>query len=159
MLCETLVSIARGNRFLERNLPPVVGIEIGRCSGQIKPVVGVTSCVALGWETLRLAQLVVVVGNGLLLGKHVGRFDHGCDQAGFNVPLDVAMEQEDTWVVGLEAQHNVAASVDLNCVTTRRYFGNFDFLWVVGSIGIRAGNDLEGVAVEMPWMMAAIAVD
>ena len=63
-----------------------------------------------------LAGSEIAGRDGLLLLQMQGGLDHGGRQAGLDVPLDVAVEEEDAGVIGFEAQHDVALLGDLHGV-------------------------------------------
>lgn len=112
-----------------------------------------------------LAHGEVVLGDGDLLLQLGGGLDEGGHQAGDDVPLDVAVEQPDacrlsackcsplrmvcsvddenqrlthTWVVGAEAQDNVARWVNDERVATHRRLGK-RLILIPALVLIRAG--------------------
>ena len=69
---------------------------------QIEPVLRVARRVADDGDILRLAGGVVVGGDGEGGGlEEGGGFDHCCDEAGCEVPFDVAVEEPDAWREGV----------------------------------------------------------
>ncbi len=68
-----------------------------RHARQVQKVLIVAGRVADGGDALRLAGVVVVLGDGEGGLQDVGGFDEGGDEAGGDVPFDVAMEEPDAW--------------------------------------------------------------
>lgn len=91
-------------------------------------------------------------------------FDESEGQAGFDVPLDVAVEERDAWVVGFEADDGVAVTVNEDGVSAhgRRWgveVGWGSERWPVVRTGARACDDLEFVAMEMERVSASVVVN
>jgi len=87
-------------------------------------------------------------------------FDHGGDQARGHVPFDVAMEEPHAWVVGTEAEHDIAVRVDEDGVAAHGVGGEWR-----GSRGVvdacfvfAAVDDLKGVTVEVERVFSRVIV-
>ena len=91
------------------------------------------------------------------------RFDHGGDEPLVDVPLDVAVEEPDAGVVGLEAKHDVAGGVEDEGVAAH----GDGWVGCLGGVGggevagvfRRAGDGLEVVAMEMEGVFAGVWVE
>ena len=87
-----------------------------------------------------------------------GRFDHGGDEAGRNVPFDVAVEEPDAWVVGAEAEDNVAVGGRHEGISLHRNSWKCLVACPITCVLLGARNSLEGVAVEMERVAAFVVV-
>ena len=110
-----------------------------------------------------------------------GRFDEGCEEAGDEVPVYMAVECPDAyrfsvsegfweaksdqglgvliWVVGYEAEGHVTAPVDFDYVATYGRCGGVDGLSAVDAgVGCGALHYLEIVAVDMDRMAACVEI-
>ena len=122
-------------------------------AAQIRQIHRIPRRIALRRHIRISAALQMVLRNftcELGLDVEWGLDDSGNEPRG-NVPLDVAVEEPDTRVVGAEAEDGVAVGVDEDGVATHGRCGE-----VRGSGGVveagfvlAAVDDLEGVAVEM----------
>lgn len=83
------------------------GVEPRRIGG----IGRVTSRIALILHAAGLA-VVDVVGRDSLAAQLLRRLDEGGRQAHLDVPLNVAVEEEDTGVIDLEAQHGIRVGID-----------------------------------------------
>ena len=104
----------------------------------------------------------MIVRHGALQQPDLVRgLEDGGREPGLDVPLDVAVEEVDARVVGAVAEHDVAALVDLDGVATHGDRGRVlaDEVGVVGRVGGRPRDDLEGVPVEVPGVVAVVVVD
>lgn len=72
----------------------------GRRAGQVEQVCCIAGRVADGGDVLRGAGGEVVWGDGEGGLEEGGGFDDGCDEAGGDVPFDVAVEKPDAWREG-----------------------------------------------------------
>ena len=108
------------------------------------------------------AELVArgeVVGRKLHAAEPVGRLDDGRRQAHLDVPLDVAVEQPDARVVGLEAQHRERVRHDGHRVAHRRRRRVVDVPGrPVARPRARAVEHLEVVAVQVERVRGIIDV-
>ena len=82
------------------------------------------------------------------------RFDHRGDEAGGDVPLDMAVEEPDTWIIGAEAHHDVAARWDHEGVAPHGHCRESFVADVVACVFGGADDGLEGVPVEMERVFA-----
>ena len=88
----------------------------------------------------------------------VGGFDHGRDEAGSDVPFNVAVEEPDARVIGSEPQDHVAVWADHEGIAAHGHLG--EGLVVDIRTGLFGGADdgLESVAVEMEGVFAGVEV-
>ena len=142
----------------EGNLPIISGGRHRDEAGGIGVVTNVTGRIALVRNVLLLAGVDVVVREREAL-ELIGRLDDGGGQTHLDVPLDVAVEEPDARVVGLEAQDGEAAGVDRDRVALGR------LAVVVGvALGPLAGSGLgpvehlEVVAVQMERVVGTVQV-
>lgn len=76
-----------------------------------------------------------------------------------DVPFDMAMEEENAWVVGLEAQDGIGVGIDMDDVPPRWLGGEtIGAAWVVTCPATWTVHDLELVPVEVEWVDGAILV-
>ena len=80
--------------------------------------IGVSGRVTTKWDSQFLAVIDMVVGE-LRPSKLLGRLDEGSRKTHLDMPLNVAMEQEDSGVLDPETQNRVRLCVDVDSVTTR----------------------------------------
>jgi hypothetical protein len=129
----------------------VEAIEIGS---------SITSSIATDRSGIGSADMIVALGRRALgLGESLGSLDDGSHQTGLNVPLDVAVEEPDTGVVGAETQDGVAVVFDHDCVALDggpRDVGEQAF--VGAAIEVGALQDLEVVAVQVPRVQVVVVV-
>ena len=64
-------------------------------ASQVRIVFGVSRCVALVWQSLIFAHLELSGGDGLHFLQLQRRFDKGCEEAGDEMPVYVAVECPD----------------------------------------------------------------
>jgi hypothetical protein len=89
----------------------------------------------------------------------LGRLNDGGYKAHIDMPLDVAVEQEDAGVVGREAQHNVRVAVDRDNIATRRRAGIVvGPAWPPTRPATGSVNHLELVAVQVEWVYGEVQV-
>lgn len=93
---------------------------------------------------------------GLLEGG--GGFDHGGDEAGRDVPFDVAVEEPDARVIGAEAQDYVAVWADHEGIAAHGDGGESAVAGVGAGGVVGADEGLEGVAVEVEGVFAGVGV-
>ena len=126
----------------------VICLDLSVRARQIKP--GPASRIAIGRVGIGGASVVMALGRSIFgTWERLGSFDDGGDEASFNMPFDVAVQQPHTRVVGAEAKHSMAMVLDHDCVTAD---GRLRDIWVVCSSKVatvngRALQDLELVAV------------
>lgn len=76
-----------------------------------------------------------------------------------NMPLNMAMEQKDTRVIGFEAEHGVRVGIDLDDVSTRWLGGeSAGAAGVVACSTFRTAHDLELVAVKVEGVDGIVLV-
>ena len=95
-------------------------------------------------------------GDGVLQVQ--GCFDHGGDEAGRDVPFDVAVKEPDAWVVGAEAEDDVAVWGRHEGISLHRDGRKGFVAYPVTGILLGARNGLESVAVEVERVAAFVVV-
>ena len=85
-------------------------------------------------------------------------FDHCCDEARGDMPFDVAVKEPDAWVIGAEAQDDVAVGPDHEGVATHGNGGEGLVADVVTCIVGGAGNGLEVVPMQVEGVLACVLV-
>lgn len=121
----------------------------------------VTGSVTTVWDAQSLAVLNVGGVDLQDAGHDLRSLDDGGGETSLEMPLDVAMEQPDSGVVGLEADGNVLLGGDEDSVTAGGIRG-VD----VARVGTRSGvvlasaasDNLEDVTVEMEGVVTGIVV-
>lgn len=132
-------------------------------------ILGVAGGVALRRNSVPMAHILVGGRDADGLLQDLRRFDEGGREAGFDVPLDVAVEQPDAcmfdqfglessngicrvliWIVGLEAQHEVAVCKDGDSVAAHGDCREIGRVAVVGaSVWGRSCDNLDMMTVEV----------
>jgi len=125
---------------------------------QVKEVLGIGGCIASNRDACVAARFVVVFRylEGLLDVE--GGFDQGGDETAINVPFDVAVEEPDTRVIGLEPEDKMAERIDHKSVSSHGH------PWRLSSVGriVRASvwigthYGLEYVTVKMKGMFPGV---
>lgn len=126
----------------------VGGRRVGVVSRVVPHVLDVARGVARDWVPLGLARVDHGLGDVVVL-EHLGRLDERRREAHLDVPLDVAVEEEDARVVGLDAQPRVRAAVDADDVSPRRRGAGVAGPVKDAGAALRSLNDLELVAVQV----------
>jgi hypothetical protein len=111
---------------------------------------------------IRDAKLVAssdVVSRDRCSTETVRSLNDGCSETHLNVPLNVAVEEINTWVGGLESQNSIRVGHDVNCVTHRRVRVDIR-IWTrpLSRIGVRSVKHLEMVAVKMERVHSTVNV-
>lgn len=137
------------------------GKRIGSDVGAVEVQALVTGSVAAVWDTQSLAVLNVGGVNLQDAGHDLGCLNEGGGETSLEMPLDVAMEQPDTGVVGLEADGNVLLGGDEDSVTAGGV-GAVNVARVRTRSGVvlasAASDNLEDVTVEMEGVVTGIVV-
>lgn len=125
---------------------------------QIEEINRVPRRVPFGGQLLSDAAIDMVAGDADGLLEDIGRFDHGGDQARGDVPFDVAVEEPDAWVVGAEADDEVAIRADHEGVAAHGDGGEGFVADVVSGFLLGADDGLEVVAVKVEGVLARVIV-
>jgi hypothetical protein len=109
-------------------------------------------------NVLSLADVDVLLGDGVVV-ELLGRLDEGRREAHLNVPFNVAVEEEDTGVVGGEAQDGVGVGVDSQDVTAGGSSAGARVA-TAPNTGIRGSplDDLELMAVQVEGVDGSVQV-
>jgi len=83
--------------------------------------------------------------------------DSGC-KASFDVEVDVAMNKEHAWIIGLEAPDGRRVGIDEDGVAAYGYLRKGLCAIIHGLVGGTSVDDLELVAMHVPRMAAGIEV-
>ncbi len=129
------------------NSPPWISIKLIIRPCQIQPIIYISGRIPFRRNTLLFTNLQVIIGNTLLLSQLIRGLNHGSRESRLDVPFYVAMEEEDAWIVGSEANHDVAVAGYFDGVPAHGDLRGFDDCWVVGCGAVREFDYLEGVAV------------
>lgn len=129
---------------------------------EIKQIRRVARRIARRRNRLRLASAEVVLRNRHVRLQGERRLDHRRYQPRRRVPLDVAVEEPDSRVVGPEPDHVVAERPHQEDVAAHGDRGELVLGRVGGVVGARvvetAGDRLEVVAVEVEGMLVRVEV-
>ena len=102
-----------------------------------------------------------------------GCFDHGGDKATVNVPFYMAVEEPDAWrkmlvvhlvrwwkeliwIVGLEAQHNIALRIYHEGITAHGYAWHGCVVGIVPCVLVGTDDSLKVVAMQMERVLARV---
>jgi len=105
-------------------------------SGEVVKVLGISRCVTCCLEfALGITRVVMVLRYALGILQFERSFNHGRDQTTVHMPFDVAMEEPNTWVVGLESDEEVALRPDHQHISAHGNGGERRMVaWVVKAI-------------------------
>lgn len=133
-----------------------IGSNVG--TGQVQALV--TGSVARVWDAKGLA-VVNVGGVDLETVLHeLGSLNDGGGKTGLEMPLDVAMEEPNSGVVGLETDGNVLLRGNQDGITAGRVGGvEVAGIWHRGVVlALAATNNLEDVTVKMEGVVTRVVV-
>ena len=74
------------------------------------------------------------------------------------MPLDVAVEEPDAWVIGLEAEDGISVGAHGDGVAPHRVSGQRLVVYEIAGFFLGTHDGLEGVAVEMEGVFAWVEV-
>lgn len=96
-----------GRRYIQGTI--VKCVRNGFETGGVRDI-GITTSITGGRNVEQFA-VIEMVGRENLAAQLFGRLDDSGSQAHLHVPFNVAVEQEDTGIVGLETQHGIRVCV------------------------------------------------
>ena len=128
---------------------------------QIGIILRIPGRVTLIRQILLLARLDVVRRDALSLEREWG-FDDSGEEAGSEMPVNMAMEGPDTWIVGSESIDEIATCLDFHYVSSS-WCGRGGGCWRAGILvwsgeWWRALDHLEVMAVHVDWVAAGVAI-
>lgn len=151
---------AMKNREVGQDLPnsPLINrVRDGLEASRVQNIGGISSRVTGRGNAHQLA-VVQVVGRERLAAEQLRSLNDGRRQAHLDVPLNMAVEEEDARIVRLEPEDGVRVCVDRYDIALGRVAYEAITAWIDSTATTWAIHYLELMAVQMEWMDCGVLV-